>query len=60
MIKWTDTAHIHNTWETYDGLNSRRLRGLKKLDNYINTFIIEDRQIRNDDPEAQYPVQDFE
>ena len=48
LIKWTDTAHIHNTWETYDGLNSRRLRGLKKLDNYINTYIIEDRQIRND------------
>ncbi|VEU19477.1 DEKNAAC100795 [Brettanomyces naardenensis] len=48
LIKWTDTSHLHNTWETYEGLNSRRLRGLKRLDNFINTFIVQDREIRND------------
>ncbi|QPG76886.1 hypothetical protein FOA43_004280 [Brettanomyces nanus] len=48
LIKWSDTSHLHNTWETYQGLNNRRLRGLKRLDNYINTFIIQDREIRND------------
>lgn len=48
LIKWTDTSHLHNTWETYEGLNNRRLRGLKKIDNYIAQFIDLDREIRAD------------
>lgn len=48
LIKWTDTAHIHDTWETYEGLESRSLRGLKKLDNYIAGYITQDREIRHD------------
>ena len=48
LIKWVDVAHIHNSWETYDSLKEKGLKGFKKLDNYINQYIILDREYRND------------
>lgn len=48
LIKWLDIAHIHNTWETYESLKEKGLKGFKKLDNYINQYIVQDRQYRND------------
>ncbi|KAG7923917.1 hypothetical protein KL905_000071 [Ogataea polymorpha] len=48
MIKWTNTSHLHNTWETYDAIKSRNVKGMKKVDNYINLYIINDREIRKD------------
>lgn len=48
LIKWTETSHIHNTWHTYDDLKSKGLKGIKKVDNYINIFVIQDRLIRKD------------
>jgi chromodomain-helicase-DNA-binding protein 1 len=48
LIKWMDVSHIHNTWETYDSLKEKGLKGFKKLDNYINQYIIQDREYRND------------
>ncbi|ODV88036.1 hypothetical protein CANARDRAFT_205428 [[Candida] arabinofermentans NRRL YB-2248] len=48
LIKWTNTSHLHNTWETYGSIKERGLKGFKKLDNYINQYIIMDRQIRRD------------
>ena len=48
LIKWLDVAHIHNTWETYESLKEKGLKGFKKLDNYINQYIIQDREYRND------------
>lgn len=48
LIKWIDVAHIHNSWETYESLKEKGLKGFKKLDNYINQYITLDRQYRND------------
>ncbi|KAG0681856.1 transcriptional regulator [Pichia californica] len=48
LIKWLDVAHIHNTWETYESLKEKGLKGFKKLDNYINQYIILDREYRKD------------
>lgn len=48
LIKWTDTSHIHNTWDTYANLKSRNLKGIKKVDNYIQIYVIQDREIRKD------------
>lgn len=48
LIKWVDIAHIHNTWETYDSLKEKSLKGFKKLDNYINQYVILDREYRRD------------
>ncbi|OWB57434.1 hypothetical protein B5S28_g3378 [[Candida] boidinii] len=48
LIKWQETSHLHNTWETYYSLKERGLKGMKKVDNYINQYIILDREIRND------------
>lgn len=48
LIKWVDIAHIHNTWETYSSLKEKGLKGFKKLDNYINQYIILDREYRRD------------
>ncbi|CAH1985372.1 unnamed protein product [Acanthoscelides obtectus] len=35
FIKWKDWAHIHNTWESEASLREQKVRGLKKLENYI-------------------------
>lgn len=45
-IKWTDSSHLHNTWETYATL--KEYKGFRKVDNYIKQFIIIDQEIRND------------
>ncbi|SCU90444.1 LADA_0F04126g1_1 [Lachancea dasiensis] len=46
LIKWTGESHLHNSWESYDGLS--QVKGIKKVDNYIKQFIILDKQIRED------------
>jgi chromodomain-helicase-DNA-binding protein 1 len=48
LIKWVDVAHIHNSWETYESLKEKGYKGFKKLDNYINQYIILDREYRRD------------
>ncbi|GAB0096804.1 DNA helicase [Sergentomyia squamirostris] len=35
LIKWKGWSHIHNTWESQDSLNEQKVKGLKKLENYI-------------------------
>lgn len=35
LIKWKDWAHIHNTWESENTLKEQKVKGLKKLENYI-------------------------
>ncbi|XP_022915044.1 chromodomain-helicase-DNA-binding protein 1 [Onthophagus taurus] len=35
LIKWKDWAHIHNTWESENSLREQKVKGLKKLENYI-------------------------
>lgn len=34
-IKWKDWAHIHNTWESETTLKEQKVKGLKKLENFI-------------------------
>ncbi|KAL3289544.1 hypothetical protein HHI36_022961 [Cryptolaemus montrouzieri] len=35
LIKWKDWAHIHNTWESENSLKDQKVKGIKKLENYI-------------------------
>lgn len=35
LIKWKGWSHIHNTWESESTLNEQKVKGLKKLENYI-------------------------
>ncbi|XP_022105891.1 chromodomain-helicase-DNA-binding protein 1-like isoform X2 [Acanthaster planci] len=35
LIKWKNWAHIHNTWESEGSLKEQKVRGMKKLENYI-------------------------
>lgn len=35
LIKWKGWSHIHNTWESEASLNEQKVKGLKKLENYI-------------------------
>lgn len=35
LIKWKGWSHIHNTWESETTLNEQKVKGLKKLENYI-------------------------
>lgn len=35
LIKWKGWSYIHNTWESIDSLTLQKVKGLKKLDNYI-------------------------
>lgn len=35
LIKWKDWAHIHNTWESDDTLKDQKVKGMKKLENFI-------------------------
>ena len=34
-IKWKNWAHIHNTWESEKSLTNQKVKGMKKLANYI-------------------------
>ncbi|XP_011308420.1 chromodomain-helicase-DNA-binding protein 1 isoform X2 [Fopius arisanus] len=35
LIKWKGWSHIHNTWESEDSLKAQKVKGMKKLDNFI-------------------------
>lgn len=35
LIKWKDWAHIHNTWESDATLKEQKVKGMKKLENFI-------------------------
>lgn len=35
LIKWKGWSHIHNTWESEKSLAEQKVKGLKKLENYI-------------------------
>lgn len=35
FIKWKDWAHIHNTWESETTLKEQKVKGMKKLENFI-------------------------
>lgn len=35
LIKWKGWSHIHNTWESIATLNDQKVKGIKKLENYI-------------------------
>lgn len=34
-IKWKGWSHIHNTWESESSLKEQKVKGIKKLENYI-------------------------
>lgn len=46
LIKWSDRSHLHNTWETFASLD--QVRGIKRLENYCKSFLIQDLQFRLD------------
>nr|CAG4651344.1 EOG090X0DZ9 [Simocephalus serrulatus] len=35
LIKWLGWSHIHNTWESEQTLRDQKVKGLKKLENYL-------------------------
>jgi chromodomain-helicase-DNA-binding protein 1 len=35
LIKWKGWSHIHNTWESENSLREQKVKGMKKLENYI-------------------------
>lgn len=39
LIKWKDWAHIHNTWESENTLKEQKVKGMKKLENFIKKEI---------------------
>lgn len=35
LIKWKGWSHIHNTWESETTLKDQKVKGIKKLENFI-------------------------
>ncbi|XP_026286937.1 chromodomain-helicase-DNA-binding protein 1 isoform X2 [Frankliniella occidentalis] len=35
LIKWKNWSHIHNTWESEFSLKENKVKGLKKLENFV-------------------------
>ena len=35
LIKWKGWSHIHNTWESEQSLKDQKVKGLKKLENFV-------------------------
>ncbi|XP_077514180.1 chromodomain-helicase-DNA-binding protein 1 isoform X3 [Amblyomma americanum] len=35
LIKWKGWSHLHNTWESLQTLQEQKVKGLKKVENYI-------------------------
>ncbi|KAI5640605.1 hypothetical protein NE865_07150 [Phthorimaea operculella] len=35
LIKWKGWSHIHNTWESEKSLQDQKVKGIKKLENFI-------------------------
>ncbi|KAI8499320.1 transcriptional regulator, partial [Branchiostoma belcheri] len=35
LIKWKDWSHLHNTWESEATLAEQKVKGMKKLENYM-------------------------
>lgn len=35
LIKWKGWSHIHNTWESMNSLQAQKVKGLKKIDNFV-------------------------
>lgn len=35
LIKWKGWSHIHNTWESMNSLLAQKVKGLKKIDNFV-------------------------
>ena len=56
LIKWQGWSHLHNTWESKDSLLEQKVKGLKKLENYLrkeeeNKSIREERALSPEDIE---------
>ena len=35
LIKWKGWSHLHNTWETEASLMEQKVKGMKKLSNFV-------------------------
>ncbi|KAI0823634.1 transcription regulator [Trametes gibbosa] len=44
-VKWKNFSHLHNTDEFYEFL--KRFKGLKRVDNYIKAFKVEQERLKN-------------
>ena len=35
LIKWKGWSHLHNTWESKETLETQKVKGMKKLENFM-------------------------